>query len=127
MSYTIKNLRDVKDSAPEFGMGDAHAARFATEALDAEQTGVSLLTVKPGKRMPFGHRHDEAEEVYVVVSGSGRLKLDDEIVEIGPLDAIRLAPSVMRAAEAGPDGLEYVAFGARHQGDGAMDPGFWPA
>jgi quercetin dioxygenase-like cupin family protein len=126
MSYTIKNLRDVKDSAPDFGMGDAHAARFAMGDLDSVETGVALLTVKPGKRMPFGHRHDEAEEVYIVVSGSGRLKLDDEIVEIKELDAIRLAPSVMRAAEAGPDGLEYVAVGRHYDKDGALDPEFWP-
>jgi mannose-6-phosphate isomerase-like protein (cupin superfamily) len=78
---------------------------------------VSLQLVKPGKRHAFAHRHQEAEEVYVVLSGSGRVKLDDEIVEVGPMDAIRVAPAVTRAFEAGPEGLELLVFGPRHEGD----------
>jgi len=81
--------------------------------------------LKPGKRQAFGHRHDKAEEVYVVLSGAGRVRLDDEIVEIRRLDAIRVAPSVMRAFEAGPDGLEWIVFGPRHDKDGETDSEFW--
>jgi mannose-6-phosphate isomerase-like protein (cupin superfamily) len=120
MSYTIRNLREVKDSAPEFGMGDTQEARFAREAVDAERTGFSLLTVKPGKRLPFGHRHDKAEEVYVVIAGTGRINLDGEVVELQRLDAVRVAPAVARAFEAGPEGLELLAFGPRHEGDGEL-------
>jgi len=125
--HTIKNLRDVKDSAPEFGMAENQEAHFASEELDAESTGVSYHAVRPGKRQAFAHRHAEAEEVYVVLAGSGRVKLDDEIAEIKTLDAIRVAPSVLRSFEAGSDGLELVAFGPRHKGDGDLvnDPGFW--
>jgi mannose-6-phosphate isomerase-like protein (cupin superfamily) len=120
MSYTIKNLREVKDSAPEFGFGEFQEAHFAHGELDAEQTGLSFYFVKPGSRQPFAHRHDEAEEVYVVVGGSGRIKLDDDVKEISRLDAIRVAPGVLRTFEAGDEGLELLAFGARHEGDGEL-------
>jgi mannose-6-phosphate isomerase-like protein (cupin superfamily) len=117
LSYTIKNLREVEDMAAAGGFGDNQEARFAHGELDAEQTGVSLQLVKPGKRHAFAHRHKQAEEVYVVLSGNGRVKLDDEIVEVGAMDAIRIAPHVTRAFEAGPDGLELLVFGPRAQGD----------
>ena len=123
--YTKKNLSEIKDSAQEFGIGDFQEARFAQKDLEAEDTGVSHLRVKPGKRQPFGHQHDEAEEVYFVVAGSGRVKLDDEVVEIQKDDFLRVAPQVKRRFEAGDDGLEFVVFGKRHDGDGAVDPEFW--
>jgi mannose-6-phosphate isomerase-like protein (cupin superfamily) len=123
--FTRKRLTDVKDSAPEFGFGDIQEARFARGALEAERTGVSHQRLKPDQRSPFGHRHEEAEEVYVVLSGSGRLKLDDEIIEVETLDAIRVSPQVMRAFEAGPDGIEVLAVGAHHDGDGEIVPGWW--
>ena len=124
-AFTRKKLTDVKDSAPGFGYDELQEARFATGDLEAEDTGVSHHRVKPGKRQGFGHRHEKAEEVYVVVAGSGRVKLDDEIVELGLLDAVRVAPTVTRAFEGGPDGIEYIAFGARHEGDGEIVPGWW--
>jgi len=123
--YTVKKLTDVKDSAAEFGTGDVMEARFAKDDLDAERTGVSHHRIKPGKRQPFGHQHEQAEEIYVVLGGSGRLKLDDEVIEVEPLDAIRVAPEVVRAFEAGPGGIEVLAMGARHDGDGEIVPGWW--
>jgi uncharacterized cupin superfamily protein len=123
--YTVKQLDEVNDAAVKFGIGDIQEARFATEDLDAEDTGVSFHRVKPGKRQAFGHKHKNAEEVYVVLGGSGRIKLDDEIVAIERLDAIRVAPGVMRAFEGGSEGLELLAFGARHQGDGETIAGWW--
>jgi mannose-6-phosphate isomerase-like protein (cupin superfamily) len=123
--YTHKNLSEVEDSAPGFGFEELQEARFAYGALDCEQVGFALERVKPGKRQGFAHKHDEAEEVYVVLSGSGRVKLDDDVVELKRLDALRVAPQVMRQFEAGPDGLELLAFGQRHQGDGAIEPGWW--
>ena len=124
--FTIENLGGVKDSAAEHGYGEFQESRFAHAALDASATGLSLHRVKPGKRQPFGHRHDQAEEVYVVLSGSGRIALGDEVRDLAPLDAVRIAPDVWRALEAGPDGLEVLAFGPRHEGDGEIEPGFWP-
>lgn len=123
--FTHKKLTEVKDSAAAFGHGEAMEARFANEELDAEQTGFSFHRIKPNKRQPFGHRHDDAEEVYVIVRGSGRLKLDDEVIEVETLDAIRIAPEVTRAFEAGDEGLEVLAFGPRHQGDAEIIPGWW--
>lgn len=124
-TYTIHKLTDTQDMAPKYGLEEQGEARFATDDLAAEQTGVSLQRLHPGKRQAFGHRHDAAEEVYVVISGSGRVKLDDEIEEVGTLDAIRVAPAVTRAFEAGPDGLELLAFGPRRKGDGEVLQGWW--
>lgn len=124
-AFTAKQLTDVKDSAPEFGYEEVQEARFATQDLDAQDTGVSHHRVKPGCRQGFAHRHENAEEVYVVLSGSGRAKLDDEIIDLAPLDAVRVAPTVTRAFEAGDDGLELIAVGPRHEGDGDIIPGWW--
>ena len=125
--FTIHNLRDVEDSAPASGYGEIQEARFAQGDVGAETIGLSFHRVKPNKRQGFGHKHDNAEEVYVVLSGSGRIKLGDEIRDVGPLDAIRVAPQVARAFEAGPDGLEVLAFGPHHEGDGELLFDFWPA
>ena len=124
--YTHKKLTDVEDSAPKFGFGELQEARFAKRDLETEQTGLSYHRVRPGRRQGFGHRHDQAEEVYVVIAGSGRMKLDDDIIDVESLHAIRVAPGVARAFEAGPDGLEVIAFGPRRDDDrGEMLPGWW--
>jgi mannose-6-phosphate isomerase-like protein (cupin superfamily) len=120
MSYTIKNLRETEDKALEFGLGEIQEAHFPAGELDAESTGLSFHVIHPGKRQGFAHRHDEAEEIYVVLAGAGRIKLDGDTVEVAPLDAIRVAPAVTRAFEAGPEGLELIAFGPRHEGDGEI-------
>jgi mannose-6-phosphate isomerase-like protein (cupin superfamily) len=126
MSHTIKNLRETEDMAPKFGFDAVQEARFAWRDLDAEKTGLSLMRVKPGKRQAFAHRHDEAEEIYVILSGAGRIKLDDEIIEVGPMDAIRIAPGVARAFEGGDDGIEYLALGPHCEGDGEiLKEDFW--
>ena len=124
-SYTLKKLTDVEDSAAKFGHGETQEARFAKNDLDAESTGVSHHRLKAGKRSPFAHRHENAEEIYVVLAGGGRVKLDDDIVEVGTLDAIRVAPKVIRSFEAGSDGLEMLAFGPRRDGDGEIIENWW--
>lgn len=124
-AYTLKNLSEVEDSAVRFGVGDVQEARFANDDLEVEQTGLSYHRLRPGRRQGFGHRHETAEEVYVVLSGSGRVKIDDEIVELRARDAIRLAPQVSRAFEAGDEGLEFVVFGPRSPGDGELLPDWW--
>ena len=116
--YTQINLADVEDAAPANGFGDRWEARVARVPLEAEQTGVTHFRLWPGKRSPFAHRHAHAEEVYVTLAGAGRIKLDAELVDVRPLDAIRVAPDVVRALEAGPDGLEFLAFGPHHEADG---------
>jgi mannose-6-phosphate isomerase-like protein (cupin superfamily) len=125
MSYTIKNLRGVEDSAAKFGYSEMQESRFPREDLGAEGIGLAYHVVRPGKRQAVAHRHERAEEIYVVLSGSGRVKLDEESVEVRPMDSIRVAPSVARAFEAGPDGLELLAFGLRHPCDGELIQDFW--
>jgi mannose-6-phosphate isomerase-like protein (cupin superfamily) len=126
--YSKLNLvDDVENSAEKFGMGDILAAHFVREDLQAKQFGLSLQRLKPNQRLPFGHHHLTQEEVYVVVSGSGRFKLDDEIVEVARWDAVRVDPEVTRGVEAGPDGLEIVAFGAPATGlqDAQQEMDWW--
>ncbi len=123
--YTQINLAEIEDAAPANGFADRWQARVAQTALGAEQTGVTYFRLLAGKRSPFVHRHASAEEIYVILSGSGRVKLDDEIMDVRALDAIRVAPEVARAFEAGGDGLEFLAFGPHHPGDGeAVDDGW---
>lgn len=123
--YTLKKLTDVEDSAPGFGFEEVQEARFAHGDLEAKDTGVSHHRVKPGKRQAFAHRHEKAEEIYVVLAGSGRLKLDDEIVDLEALHAIRVAPGVTRQFEAGSGGIELLAFGPRHDRDGEVIQDWW--
>jgi quercetin dioxygenase-like cupin family protein len=124
-AYTLKNLDDVEDSAPKFGLSEIQEARFAKDELTAEQTGVSFFRLKAGKRQGFAHRHENAEEVYVVLSGSGRVNLDGEVIALEKLDAIRVAPQVIRGFEAGAGGMELLAFGPRCDGDGEVLSGWW--
>jgi mannose-6-phosphate isomerase-like protein (cupin superfamily) len=123
--FAIKNLKEVEDSAAE--RGHEFEARFGRKHLDSRHLGVSYFHYGPGFKTSFGHRHREQEEAYVVVGGSGRIKLDDEIVELRQWDAVRVAPGVVRAFEGGPEGLELIAIGADRPegGDGEMVHDFW--
>jgi mannose-6-phosphate isomerase-like protein (cupin superfamily) len=127
MDYSLRNLGDIPDQAPRFGFSDVQESRFPREDLESKTIGLAFHRLKAGQRQAFAHRHEQAEEIYVVLSGTGQIKLDDERKEIGPLDAIRVAPHVTRAFEAGPDqDLELLAFGPRHAGDGELvHEGFW--
>ena len=116
--YTKKNLKDVENQAPKFNMPPELEARFARTALGGKTLGLSLMKLAPNFRIPFGHKHEDQEEVYVVLSGSARIKVETEIVELGEWDAIRFDKNTMRDVEAGPDGVEYLAFGA---GDDPQD------
>jgi quercetin dioxygenase-like cupin family protein len=117
-TWTKLNLDDVEDVAVANGFGERWEARVAHQDLGAERTGLTLFRIRPGRRSPFVHRHREAEEIYVVLAGEGTVKLGDELRRVRALDAIRIAPEVPRAFEAGPDGLELLVCGAHHAGDG---------
>ena len=124
--YTHRNLLSVEDVAAKFGFVETQESRFANEDLQTEQTGVSHHRIRPGKRQAFAHRHERVEEVFVVLSGSGRAKLDDDVLELRPLDAVRVSPGVTRAFEAGDEGLEVLAFGPRRPDDrGEIVPSWW--
>jgi mannose-6-phosphate isomerase-like protein (cupin superfamily) len=124
--HTKKNLREVENQAPKFDMPAEMDVRFARSALEGETLGLSLMKLAPNFRIPFGHKHGAQEEIYVVVRGSARIKVEDEIVELGEWDAIRFDKDTMRNVEAGPAGVEYLAFGAGDDPtDAEMAPGWW--
>ncbi len=124
-NFTLTNLKQVDNSGADRAPG--FEARFARKHIDSEHLGVSFFRYPPGFKAPFGHSHREQEEAYVVVEGSGRMRLDDEIVELEPWDVIRVAPNVVRAFEGGPDGLAMIAVGNDRPegGDGEMVQDFW--
>jgi len=123
--FALKNLQDIDNAVAERGPG--LDARFARKYLDSEHLGVSLFRYAPNFRSPIGHRHREQEEAYVVVAGSGRVKLDDEVLDLRQWDVVRVAPNVVRSFEGGPDGLELIAIGSDRPegGDGEMVEGHW--
>ena len=124
-AYAKRNLSDVEDSAARHGLSDTQEARFPRADLGAEQTGMNHLVLKPGRREAFAHRHQTAEEIYLVLGGSGQVKLDDDLVELAPKDLVRVSPGVARAFQAGPDGLEVLIFGPRVEGDAELLQDFW--
>ena len=126
--YTKLNLKDdVEDQAPNFGLGGKLEARMARVALELEHSGISYQRLSPNFRLPFGHTHKTQEEVYVLINGSARAKLGAEVVELRPLDALRVHKDTMRGFEAGPDGAELIAVGAPHTGpgDAQVEQGWW--
>jgi mannose-6-phosphate isomerase-like protein (cupin superfamily) len=124
--YAIRNLQEIEDSAVKFGLSPQLESHFARKDLGAETLGLSLQRLAPNIRQPFGHRHEFQEEVYVILSGGGRVSLGDEVLDVRPWDAVRVAPGTVRAFEAGPEGLELLAFGAHtDSGDVESVEGFW--
>jgi uncharacterized cupin superfamily protein len=127
-NYTRVNLKsDVQDMAPQFGM-EGIESRFARKNLELENSGLSYFRLDPGFRAPFGHTHSEQEEIYVLISGSARVAIGDELVELADWDAVRIPAGEMRGVEAGADGAEVLAFGAPNTDnkDAEMQPGWWP-
>jgi mannose-6-phosphate isomerase-like protein (cupin superfamily) len=121
--YAVKNLLEIDNlsGSEEFQI------RFSRKYIDSEELGVSLLRVAPDLKATDGHHHKEQEEAYVVIAGSGRIRLDDEVVELKKFDVARVAPQVVRGFEAGPEGLEVIAVGGQKPegGDGVRDLGRW--
>jgi mannose-6-phosphate isomerase-like protein (cupin superfamily) len=116
--YTTLNLKDVEDQAPNFGLSPDLEARMARVPLELEQFGLSYQRIAPNFRLPFAHKHKNQEEAYVVVSGSMRAKVGDEIVELGQWDVLRVDKDTVRGFEAGPEGAEVIAIGAPNTGPG---------
>jgi mannose-6-phosphate isomerase-like protein (cupin superfamily) len=123
--YTLKNMMDVRNMAE--GRMPGVEARFARGDIESEHLGVSFFRSEPNLRQPFGHSHREQEEAYVILEGSGKVRLDDEIVELKPWDVLRVAPHVVRCFESGPEGMAFIAVGNDRPegGDGEMVQDFW--
>lgn len=126
-SYSKTNFANVEDMNARYGMQDVGEARYLREDVGATSLGATLYRMRPGKRTGFGHRHDRVEELYIVLSGGGRIKIDDDLVELRPLDVVRVAPQSVRELEAGADGLEVLATGGHVDGDGEMISDWWPS
>ena len=125
--YTLVNLKEVEDQAPKFGLSPQLEMRMARVALGLENSGISYQRIAPNFRLPFGHKHKSQEEIYVLVGGSLRIKLEDEVVDLKPFDAVRVSKDTMRGFEAGPEGAELIAIGAPSTGPGDGDTvqGWW--
>lgn len=126
-------IDDLKDLAATAGFGDQLETRFARAALGSKEGALGFQRIKPNQRQPFGHKHKEQEEIHVVIAGSGRLKVDHDVIEVGTFDAIRIAPDVIRQFEAGPDGMDLIIFGSPAGdptkvggGDSVTYSKFWP-
>jgi hypothetical protein len=125
--YTILNLGDVENVAPEFQMPEGLDVRFPKRDLGCAVGGVGIEKLPAGLRMPFGHKHAHQEEIYVIAEGSGRIKLDEEVHELRQWDILRIGPNVVRNLEAGSDGITLIAFGAPlgEESDTEMVPDWW--
>lgn len=125
--FTKVNLREVEDMAPRFGLSPGLESRFARQALGLENSGVSYFRLGADFRTPFGHRHEVQEEVYVLLAGTARLRVGEETIEMAPFDAVRVAPTAVRALEGGPGGAKLIAFGAPSDDnrDARPIPGWW--
>ena len=121
------NLGDVENVAPQFQMPEGMDVRFPKQQLGCTKGGVGIEKLAAGVRIPFGHKHAEQEELYVIAEGSGRIKRDDEVHDVRRWDILRIGPGVMRNLEAGPDGVTLIAFGGPlgEQNDAEMVPGWW--
>jgi mannose-6-phosphate isomerase-like protein (cupin superfamily) len=126
-AYTVQNLREVEDQAPKFELTPNLEFRSARVPLELEHSGISYQRLAPNFRLPFGHTHKTQEEIYVIVSGSARIKVEDEVVDLKQWDAIRVHKDTRRALEGGPEGAEIIAVGAPSTGpgDADMEHGWW--
>ena len=124
--FATVNLLEVEDSVSERAAGIE--GRFGRKHLASRDLGISLFRYAANVRSPMAHSHREQEEAYVVVAGSGRILLDDEVQDLRQWDVVRVAPEVVRAFEAGPDGLDVIAAGGPKPegGDGVMGTANWP-
>jgi mannose-6-phosphate isomerase-like protein (cupin superfamily) len=126
--YSVQNLKEVENQGVGFGLDpNEMELRMAKDPLECANAGVSYLKLGPGYRAPFGHTHKQQEEIYVLITGSARMKVGDDVIDLKPFTAVRVAPDTPRSYEGGSDGAELIAIGAPRTGpgDGDITPGWW--
>jgi quercetin dioxygenase-like cupin family protein len=124
--YTLVNIKSTENMAEQYGMAPGLESHFPRTPLGLEQSGMAHYRLEPGYRLPFGHSHPAHEEVYVVISGSARIKIEDDVLELGEWDAVRIPPGAMHGFEAGPAGGEMLAFGPHDDEEQAtLAQGWW--
>lgn len=123
--YTVRNLKEIEDAAVGFGLSPNIEARFGRKPLDCEKGGIGYQRYAPNFRLPFGHKHAEQEELYVVLSGGGQMKIDDDVIDLKQWDVVRVGPDTMRNFKSGPEGAEILAFGAGQSGDSEQVQDWW--
>jgi mannose-6-phosphate isomerase-like protein (cupin superfamily) len=127
-AYTKHNLKEIENQGVHFGLNpEEMQLRMAKDPLECANCGITYLSLGPGYRAPFGHRHNEQEEIYILVSGNARLKAGDDVLDLEPFHAVRLPPETMRSYEGGPQGAELIVIGAPKTGpgDGDIEQGWW--
>jgi uncharacterized cupin superfamily protein len=124
--YAIKNLMEIDDLAAD---NPDREIRFSRKYLDSDELGITYQRIGPNHVATDGHSHEVQEEAYLVIEGSGAVKLDDERIELKKWDVVRVAPEVVRGFDAGPDGIVLICVGGKKPegGDGAMAKDRWPA
>jgi mannose-6-phosphate isomerase-like protein (cupin superfamily) len=122
--YSKANLLEIESSSKD----EKTEAHFARKYLDSRDLGVSLFRYAANYRAEMSHSHKFQEEAYVVVKGSGQILLNDEVIDLKVWDVIRVAPKVIRAFEAGAEGLDIIAVGGPkpEDGDGVKHIINWP-
>jgi mannose-6-phosphate isomerase-like protein (cupin superfamily) len=126
--HTVKNLKEIENQGVKFGLDENDIQlRMAKDPLETENCGISYVRLGSGWRTPFGHTHKTQEEIYILVNGSARMKIEDEIVDLKPFTAVRVSPATMRSYEGGPEGAELIVIGTPKTGPGDADTvqGWW--
>ena len=129
-NYTICRLEDVPDF---FGGEYPGEMRLLTGALGSEQVALTYRRMPAGSggKGSYGHRHLTQEEIYFLISGRLEAKLDDDVVELEPGTAVRVAPEVARSLwNAGPEDAVLVIISVRVDdpvADTSIVEDFWPA
>ena len=120
--YTVQNLKEIENQGVKFGLDENNIQfRMAKDPLECEHCGISYLRLGPGWRAPWGHSHKTQEEIYILVNGSARMKVEDDLIEMKPFTAVRVSKDAMRGYEGGPDGADLIVVGAPKTGSGDAD------
>ena len=128
-NYTVCTADDALDVLGDY----PGEMRFLTAPLETEQVALTYrrMPEHTGGKGSYGHRHKTQEEIYFVISGHLQFKLGDEVIELGPRAAVRVAPEVVRSVwNDRPEDAELLIVSRRVEdvrADAEQIQDFWPA